>query len=417
MAGRVHPRDLGKDRHTSNGEKIYEYVNPIQRETCFADNSEFLRPKGQEGKPPPNVDPGITEKENANLKAYHEFRLSQLSLDESGIPNRPSYGDKGKSVVLRTNNLKMSMDNEQRLFTYGIVIDDRLTVGRKRQNFMESALRQLPELRALGTGVATDYASLLVTTTRLNFNSTNHKTFALKYYDTELAEDPVTAPTGKPFKLQISLIGLLSSSDLLRFTDPDPVTSSLSDTADTGVVRALNVVLASHPNKDPNVYRVGQNKFFRYPSQDAFSNYDLGGGLIAVRGYYSSVRFSTARALLNLNSQCTPFYKTMNVREIVREFQESTPGDWLALHNFLWQLRVKMSYMKAPDGTPLSRIRSIIGFSHRRLQSDGVNNASSISDYNHGNATEIRFKLKGRYPEATVSVKEYFLSGEFPDLA
>ena len=417
MAGRVHPRDLGKDRHTSNGEKIYECVNPIRRGTCSTDISEFLRPKGQEGKPPPTVDPGITQKENANLKAYHEFRLSQLSLGESSIPNRPSYKDKGKSVVLRTNNLKVSIDNEKQLFTYGIVIDDRLTVERKRQHFMQSALRQLPELRALGNGVATDYASLLVTSTKLDLNSSNHKTFALRYYDTELPEDPVTAPIGKPFKLQVSLTGILSSSDLLRFTNPDPATSSHLDTADTQVVRALNIVLANHPNKDPDVYRVGQNKFFRYPSQDAFKNYDLGRGIIAVRGYYSSVRFSTARTLLNLNSQCTPFYKAMNVLDIVQEFQESTPGDWPALHDFLWLLRVKMSYMKGPDGTPLSRIRPIIGFSHKRLQSDEASNASGISDFNLGDATEIRFKLKGRYPEATVSVKEYFLSGEFSDLA
>ena len=417
MAGHIHPKDLGKDRHTSNGENIYEYVTPIRRENCSTDNFDFRRPKGQEGKPPPKVDPGITEKENANLKAYHEFRLSQLSLNESSIPNRPSYGNKGKSVILRTNHLKVSMNNEQRLFTYRIIIDDRLTGGRKRQHFMDSALRNIPELRALGTGVATDYASLLVTSTRLSLDSSTNKTFTLQYFDTELAEDPMTAPIGKPFKLQISLAEILSSSDLLRFTDPNLATSSHSDTADTDVVRALNIVLASHPNKDPNVYRVGQNKYFRYPDQNAFSNYDLGGGLIAVRGYYSSVRFSTARVLLNLNSQCTPFYKTMNVREIVQEFQESTPGDWPALHNFLWQLRVKMSYMKAPDGTSLSRIRSIIGFSHKRLQSDGANNALGISNFNHGDATEIRFKLKGRYPEVTVSVKEYFLSREFSGLA
>ena len=413
----VHPRDLGKDRHTSSGGKIYESVDPIQRETSFADKCEFPRPEGQEGKKPPTVDPGITGKENANLKAYHEFRLSQLSLDESSIPNRPSYGDKGKSVVLRTNNLKVSMDNEQRLFIYGIVIDDRLTIRRKRQHFIESALRQLPELRALGAGVATDYASLLVTSTELTLNPSNLKTFTLNYYDTETAEDPVTAPIGNPFKLQISLVNPLSSSDLVRFTDPDPQTSSHSSTVDTWAVRALNIVLANHPNKDSNVYRVGQNKFFRYPDQEAFSNYDLGGGLIAVRGYYSSVRFSTARTLLNLNSQCTPFYKTMNVRKIVEEFQESTPGDWPALQHFLWQLRVKTSYMKAPDGTPLSRIRPIIGFSHKKLQSEEAGEASGTSQFNHGDANEIRFQLKGRHPEITVSVKEYFLSGGFPELA
>ena len=60
----------------------------------------------------------------------------------------------------------------------------------------------------------------------------------------------------------------------------------------------------------------------------------------------------------------------MNVRDIAQEFQESTPGDWSALHHFLWQIRVKVSYMKAPGGTPLSRIKPIIGFTIcvKRLQ-------------------------------------------------
>ena len=312
--------------------------------------------------------------------------------------------------------MEVSMDSEQQIFIYEISIDERLTIRRKRQHFMESALRQLSELTALGPGVATDYASLLIASTELALSPSHQKTFTLEYYDTETAEGRVTAPCGKPFKLQISLIGPLSSSDFLRFTDPNHANSN-PNIADAGAVRLLNVILASHPNKDPNVYRIGQNRFFRYPSQDTFSNYDLGGGLIAVRGYYSSARFGTSRIILNLNAQCTPFYKNINVRDIVREFQESTPGDWLALQHFLWHLRVETSYMKAADGTSRSRTWRIIGFSHKRVQSDGTDKASGIAEFNHGDANEITFKLKGHQPEAVVSVSDYFLKGEFPDLA
>lgn len=313
--------------------------------------------------------------------------------------------------------MEVTMDSEQRLFMYEIVIDDRITSRRKRQHLMESALRQLQELRTLGPGVATDYSSLLITSTKMDLGSSDHRKFTLKYYDTGTAEGLVAAPHGNSFKLQISLIRILSSSDFLPFTDPSLVNFTHSDMTDTEGVHALNIILASHPNKDADVYRVGQNKFFRYPSQDTFSNYDLGGGLIAVRGYYCSARFSTSRILLNLNAQCTPFYKTMNVHELVQEFQQSTPGDWPALQHFLWRLQVETSYMKAADGTPKIWTRCIVGFSHKKVQSGGSDEANGIAEFNHGDANEIKFKLKGQQPEAIVSVKDYFLKGEFPNPA
>lgn len=70
--------------------------------------------------------------------------------------------------------------------------------------------------------------------------------------------------------------------------------------------------------------------------------------------------------------------------------------------------------MRAPDGTPLHKVRPIIGFSHKKVQATGTNEADANAEFNHGNANEIRFKLKGRQPEKIVSVKEYFLAGEFP---
>ena len=305
------------------------------------------------------------------------------------------------------------MTSDQHLFAYEIVMDDRLNSKRKRQHFMKSVLRQLPELEALGSGVATDYASLIVASATLELGPSDHRTFTLDHYDTEIPEVHVTAPPGNPFKLEMSLIGALSSSDFSKFMGPNLTNSIHSDTADTEAVRVLNVIMASHPNKDPDVYQGAQNKFFRYPSQDTFSDYDLGAGLIAVRGYYSSVRFSTSRILLNLNVQCTAFYKAINARELVQEFQKSAPDDWSALNSFLWMLRVKTSYMKALDGTPKPRVSSVVGFSHKKVQAGGTNKTVANPEFNHGDANEITFKLKRREQEATVSVTEYFLEGEF----
>ena len=305
------------------------------------------------------------------------------------------------------------MTSNQVLFTYSIVIDERLGSRRKRQHFMETALRQLQGLKALGSGVATDYAGLIVTCAKVDLGSSDHSTFTLEFYDTEFPEGRVTAPSGSPFKLQMSLVGTLSSSDLGKFMGLDLTGSAHSGMVINEAVHALNIIMAAHPNNTPDVYQSGQNKFFRYPSPESFSSYNLGGGLIAVRGYFSSVRFSTSRMLLNLNSRCTPFYRTMNVRELVHEFQKSAPGNWPALEEYLRNLRVKTSYMTAPGGKSVSKVRSVIGFSHKRPLAGVGNKRLGNADFDHGNANEITFKLKGQ-SEKMVSVKQYFLARQFP---
>ena len=162
----------------------------------------------------------MTRKENANLKAYQELRLGQLPLNELSIPNRPSYGDKSARVTLWTNNLEVSMNRDRQIFTYEIVIDNRLVTRRKRQYFIVTALRQIPELRAPGSGVATDYASIIFASVSLDRGRSSHETFTLENYATEIPVGRVRAPAGNRSKLQISLTGSLSASDFLRFTDP-----------------------------------------------------------------------------------------------------------------------------------------------------------------------------------------------------
>ena len=300
------------------------------------------------------------------------------------------------------------MTDASNIFMYEATIDELLQKRYQRYQFMETALKNVPELSNLGHGVATDYASLVVTAAKLALGSEETKSFALQYYDTEFPEGRVYAKN-RPFKLTLSLAGIVSSSDLSRYTSS--FNSINSGPADVAAVRTMNIVIASHPNKEPGVYQGGQNKFFRYPTTDSFTKYDLLGGLIAVRGYYSSIRPSTSRTLLNLTSKCSPFYKSINACKLMQEFRGLVPDDWEALERFLKGLQVETTYMKAPDGTPISKARFIIGLSHKIGHHTG-GKTSGNAEMDHGNANEIRFKRSVRPSEAPISVQEYFQIGK-----
>ncbi len=336
-------------------------------------------------------------------------------MDDEKLPLRPGYGNKGEPVKLWTNYLKVSMDDAQQLFTYEAAIDQRLLRRHQRCHFMETAMKTIPELSCLGAGIATDYASLVVTSRRLVLGPNASKTFAMEYYDTVFPEGRVYAKN-TPFELTLSLVRTISSSDVSSYIMSGPASSIdpvKSGPADVDAVRILNIVMASHSHKDPGVYQGGQNKFFRYPEgQDSYTKYDLLSGLIAVRGYYSSIRSSTSRVLLNLNAQCSPFYKSINVHELIQLFRALAPGDWVASESFLKGLQVKTTYMKASDGASVSKARLIVGLSHKMTHRAGSKEISGNAEVDHGNANEIRFKRSDGPSGIPISVQEYFHAGK-----
>lgn len=392
MAGHVHPRDLGKDHHTSDGRDIFEYFHPsFSFISLVANVFETHRPPGQNAK----VNSEVTQQENADLKEYQELSLDQLSLADVNLPNRPGFAKNGLSVALRANHFELSLSDSQQLFPYKADVDQRLQDSKRQIRwFFQTILQELSELKTMGDGVATDYASLLVTSAKIDLGPTNRKTFTMGYYKRGGQGDPVRAGA-KPFEFTLSLLPPITSADLSRYVGSSPAILDESESTDSEVIRTLNVIIAGHPNKDPSVYQGGQGKFFRYPStRSEASSFDLQGGLIAVRGYFYSVRFATLRVLLNVHGQCNPFYKAINARELMQEFKDLVGEKAGAMEGFFYMLEVKTSYMKAADGRPITKFRTVVGLSA-------------------GNANDTKFKQTRRQPEATISVAQYFSSGEF----
>lgn len=389
MADLVNPRDLGKDRYTSDGRDIFEYFHPFFPFISLVANILKTRPPGPKAK----INAGITLKENADLQENQNPSIDQHSLEDTNLPNRPAFAKIGVSVDLRANLFEISLSDSQQLFPYKAEFDQRLQDNKRQTGwFFQTILQELPELKSMGDGVATDYASLLVTSAKIDLGPTNRKTFTMGYYKRGGQGDPVRAGA-KPFEFTLSSLPPITSADLSRYVGSSPAILGESESTDSEVIRTLNVIIAGHPNKDPGVYQGGQGRLFRYPTRSEASSFDLQGGLIAVRGYFYSVRFATLRVLLNVHGQCNPFYKVGDARALMQEFKDLVGEKAGALEGFFHLLKVRTSYMKA-NGKPITNFRTVVGLSA-------------------GNANDTKFKQTGRQPEATISVAQYFSSRKF----
>lgn len=125
-------------------------------------------------------------------------------------------------------------------------------------------------------------------------------------------------------------------------------------------IQALNIVINQHANASSDLTAVGKGKFYPViPNSNGFETLDLGGGLAALRGYYSSVRTAPGRILLNVNVASASFYKDVCLLDLMEEFMNVRQGSGapsiMALDRFIAGLLVESRYMieKDADGKPV----------------------------------------------------------------
>ena len=349
--------------------------------------------------------------------------LDTLSLADFKLPLRPGYGTTGTVIHLRTNYFAMVIDPRKSIYKYTVAIkaerkkrkgegmeQEDPTPGRKqRQAF--TILFEEPEFRNLLPGLATDYANTILTSNPIKLGPTKSKVFSFVYRD---VEDRVARPNATRYSFTIAEAGTVPTQELLRYlasTTTDP--SDFAGRADA--VQALNIIVARTPNFEPQVFQSGPNKFYRYPT-DEKDYLDLTGGLIAVRGYYSSVRTATARTLLNLNAQTSPFYPACGMIQLLEKFGVG-PGRWLDAERFIQKLRVKTQYLKDEKNQIEVKVKTVQGFSHvrgeKRDEKTGKMKRFGNAAGDHGDATQIKFDCAEFPRESPISVQQYFLKSKF----
>lgn len=262
---------------------------------------------------------------------------------------------------------------------------------------------------------ASDYGANIVTTEKISQGLLNKKqsvllpakgsTTALSASDDNASEQARAARARNTIIFSIDLTGSLSVRDLIDSINSTPPNAHYA--GHQPLVQMLNIVMCKAPNEAAQVAKLPGNKFYSHQGLLGVNNHpdidfeELAGGLVALRGYYSSVRCATGRLLLNLNVTSGAFYQTVPLLELLSKF-EST--DLMQREIFIRKLKVPY---ERPGNPPVKSEKTIVGFAKTPKMK---NPPFTVERF--GNAHAVKFVYEDRNTSGgkkrEISVFEYF---------
>ncbi|KAH8101753.1 argonaute-like protein [Cristinia sonorae] len=258
--------------------------------------------------------------------------LRALRLSETDLPTRPDFGTAGKAIKLRTNFFPVKVPKGP-LYEYDVTITPAVAIKRVKRRIFQLAENTADWANAGMTGiVAHDHASKLIAARAL----TQPLEIKVPFVDEDEADQrnaPQQAKGDKKggkkgsrkiseYVLTINFVQELETQSLLNYLSGHPQYRGYDIMP---IVSALNLILQAYPNRSTGQgVMVGRNKFF-HPSA-AQPPFNLGGGLEAWRGFYSSVRPAHKQLMVNVNVCTTAFYIPGNLAERMQEFMSFSFG-------------------------------------------------------------------------------------------
>lgn len=322
--------------------------------------------------PPPNED--ITKLENRQNEL-----IKNQTID--GFPTRPGYGTKGKPIVVRVNCFKLDLitgpnNIDVPLHKYNIDSGTE-SLSKTKRKLLVTAVMQRSEFN--GMHWATDYANIIVTTTRLSGNLSG-KAEIRDPLDGVQEGQPAgrTAQTHrmKPFK--VTYENTFTVRHLLNWLSRSQNGQVYQGRAD--VLQLLNIIINKACNDSPRVSIGGQNAFFPLQGHPCHDSRDLGSGLTAYRGFFSSVRYSVGRILINVNVANGAFFNEWHLRQFIHGLLGFVPtasqkGPLAKVEPMIRHLKVETKYMLPHDATgkivvgskPMTRVKTLQQFSKKLI--------------------------------------------------
>ncbi|KKY26743.1 putative rna interference and silencing protein [Phaeomoniella chlamydospora] len=301
---------------------------------------------GINGRGPPSLDLNVATTEEETQRAIRNGSFSTSDI----FPLRPSFclGDGGGgggghgALVLWANYFKVKLESKA-FFVYEVQILPSTSL--KLRTLLIKQMLKVPHFRALGHTVATDYASNLVTTAALK--------------ETIIGGISLSSHEGNAdrlsYNIQLTKKGEFDTQEFIQYLSS--TTTMVDYLQKAEMIQALNIIVGHHPKSDEEVYNDGHNQYFT----ERGDNIDLGGGVFAVRGCFTSVRPATSRCLVNvqLKHLAVVAPQSQALTEVMNSWRayRNRGNDMAGLSNFLKGLRVKLSHLQQqPKGDAITKV-------------------------------------------------------------
>ncbi|CAG8932475.1 unnamed protein product [Penicillium salamii] len=337
----------------------------------------------------PNLDGKMINHEDQCVASFLEDRKDPKSrvTDAKGVvlAYRPGYGTLGRPLNYRANMFVMDFQPGMKVHSYRLKFSPT-DITRGQQTFViKHMLRLYAPFVEKGARIATDGATEVVTLDPLpedrgvhcvsmpkgngNDNTGQRPQHSQRPQRSQQGQGPrwtVTVEHKESHLINDVLGGLRDPR--FRKVVPNKDTSDTEGShgtyAETNVVRMLNILMSAYPNRTPGTFIVGRgrNKVFRL-DQHKQCHY-LGGGIEAVRGYYSSVRLAAGHIMLNLNISHSAMFRPGSLIKMMDEFR-AVNGESRELLNS-WLSRLKVYALHLPkrengDGQMEFPVKHILG--------------------------------------------------------
>ena len=332
--------------------------------------------------------------------------MKSLTINDSeSFPRRPQYGDQGKEVVLQTNYFHIIPGANLLFYRYEInSISPEEKQSRRRKRIIELLLEHEVFQKVGSNNIATDWKSIIITTKKLDLGAENRLSTHVNYYEQGLS-GPRTLEPGEQLRpkewprieLSSSMKNVpLAIDDLMNYLGSGHESSCENKDQ---IVQALNIVMSRFPSLSPNVAAYG-NKYFSHGQV----MHGLDGGLIAMCGYFTSVRTSMSRLLLNVNTVAAAFYQDMDLASLLYYYRELNgyKMDDPRSQRFAKGLRVKLTYLKTQDGG----MKTAVVFG---LTRNPKNNELGATPKD----VQFDWQEKKGGPKKRVTVAEYFMKRQY----
>ncbi len=274
------------------------------------------------------------------------------------MPCRPAYGTAGSEVTLWTNHFELIPSPKLVLYRYDVKIEppkgqENAPTGKKLAQIFKLLLED-HRYREFQRDIVTDFRSTLLSRCELNPDAAPLEI----QYRVEGENAPrVNAPI---YRLSVTSQTALTVSDLTNYLASTNMDAAFDKQP---LLQALNIFLHHYSKSRPAVATVGRSKSFPLAQKSPEDDRDLGAGLIALQGFFSSVRAATNRILVNVNVSHGAFYKAIVLDKVMQKYGTT---DEVKLQRFLKRVRVKMMHLKPTDkvGNPVSRVKTIWGLAN-----------------------------------------------------
>ncbi|CEL53059.1 Protein argonaute 1B OS=Oryza sativa subsp, japonica GN=AGO1B PE=2 SV=3 [Rhizoctonia solani AG-1 IB] len=268
---------------------------------------------------------------DSRLKSHADDALiesfKKLTVAEDQLPRRPNFGNAGQEVVLRTNYFPVEY-KKAKIFDYDISVEPETGIKRIMKRLL-TLMMTSSDFAPYAAFASHDNMKRLVSMKEIPVTGVA-QVFSLAVAYFEEGEDGPDDKS-KTYRVSLKPTTVHNTDDMTKYVagadesfDPQPMLS------------AFNILLAKYPSQ--HGIMVGRNKWF-FPSLHQAS--DLGRGLEAFRGYYSSVRPSFQQLMVNVNVATTAFFKPGPLVSLFLDFGATGKHQ---LKAFIYNLRIEMKH-------------------------------------------------------------------------